>query len=137
MSWVILSAKGQILSQHADPVAYCSSLRRDIESIKSADELKRFWNRNAVTVEKMKRRLPDLRAEKGEHYGAILENLFEARVRELQPKNGHVAPKANGHNGSRKPNGRSGADVAIDKALLAIATPRRVHDKAHLKFVAQ
>ncbi len=29
MSWVILSAKGQILSQHADPVAYCSSLRRN------------------------------------------------------------------------------------------------------------
>ena len=41
--------------------------------------------------------------------------------------------------GDRKRKSKAGNDTgdAIDKALLAIATPRRVRDKDHLKFVAQ
>ena len=136
-SWVILSAKGQVSSEHEDPVAYCSRLRRDLEAKRSVDGLRRFWNRNAVTVEILKRGLPDLKTEKGEHYGAILEGLFKARILELGPKNGHGARNAKGRNGAQNPKQHNGASNPIDKALLAIATPRRVRDKEHLKHVAQ
>jgi hypothetical protein len=136
-SWVILSAKGQVLSAHEDPVAYCSRLRRDIEAKRSVDGLRRFWNRNAVTVEILKRGLPDLKTEKGEHYSAILEGLFKARILELGPKNGRVAKNANGRNGAHSPKRQNAAGDPIDKALLAIATPRRVRDKEHLKHVAR
>jgi len=80
-SWVILSAKGQVSSAHADPVAYCSRLRRDLEAIRSVDGLKRFWNRNAVTVEILKRGLPDLKTEKGEHFTDILTGLYKQQMR--------------------------------------------------------
>ncbi len=76
----------------------------------------------------LRRGLPNLKTEKGEHYGDILEGLFRTRIQEFGSPNG---------NGTPKPKSRNGASDAIDKALLAIATPRRVRDKDHLKFVAQ
>ena len=128
MSWVVLSSDGEISSVHDDPVAYCSNLRRDLEAIESADELTAFWGRNSVAIEMLRRGLPNLKTEKGEHYGDILEGLFRTRIQEFGSPNG---------NGTAKPKSRNGSGDAIDKALLAIATPRRVRDKDHLKFVAQ
>ncbi len=135
-SWVVLSSDGEISTVHEDPVAYCSSLKKELETIESAEELTAFWGRNAVVVEILKRGLPDLKTEKGDHYGEILESLFKARFLELGSENGSRAEKANVRNGTRKPKRRNGADDPVDKALLAIATPRRVRDKDHLKFVA-
>ncbi len=128
MSWIVLSSDGEISSVHDDPVAYCSNLRRDLNAIESADELTAFWERNSVAIEMLRRGLPNLKTEKGEHYGDILEGLFRTRIQEFGSPNG---------NGIPKPKSRNGASDAIDKALLAIATPRRVRDKDHLKFVAQ
>ncbi len=137
MSWVVLSSDGGISSVHDDPVAYCSSLRRDLEAIESADDLTAFWGRNSVAIEMLRRGLPNLKTEKGEHYGDILEGLFRSRILELSSGGGNGANKPNGRNGGRKPKSRDDAADAIDKALLAIAAPRRVRDKDHLKFVAQ
>ncbi len=128
MSWVVLSSTGDISSVHDDPVEYCSSLRRDLEAIKTADVLTTFWGRNSVAIEMLRRGLPNLKTEKGEHFGDILEGLFRVRVLEFDSRNG---------NGARKPKSRNGAGDPIDKALLAIATPRRVRDKDHLKIVAR
>ncbi len=128
MSWVVLSSTGDISSVHDNPVEYCSSLRRDLEAIKTADDLTTFWGRNSVAIEMLRRGLPHLKTEKGEHYGDILENSFRTRIQEFGSRNG---------NGTRKPKSRNGAGDAIEKALLAIATPRRARDKDHLKFVAR
>ncbi len=130
MSWVVLSPDGEISSVHDDPAAYCTCVRKELEAIVITDELTAFWGRNSVTIEMLKRGVPDLKNTKGEHYGMILESLFEARILEIGSKseNGHGAPKSKTRN-------RPGD--AVDKALLAIASPRRVRDKEHLKFVAR
>ncbi len=70
-----------------------------------------------MAIEMLRRGLPNLKTEKGEHYGDILEGLFRTRIQEFGSPNG---------NGIPKPKSRNGAGDAIDKALLAIATPRRV-----------
>ena len=70
--------------------------------------------------------LPNLRTEKGGHYGDILETLFRTRIQELGSLNGDSTPK---------PKSPNGAGDAIDKALLAIATPRRVREKDLETFV--
>ncbi len=137
MSWVVLSSTGDILSVHDDPVAYCSSLRKDLEVIESADELTAFWGRNSVAIEMLRRGLPNLKTEKGEHYGDILEGLFRARILELSSGSGKGVKKPDGRNRTRKLKRSNGADDTIDKALLDIAAPRRVRDKDHLKSVAQ
>ncbi len=134
MSWVVLSSDGEISSIHDDPIAYCSSLRRDLEAIKTADELTTFWGRNFVAIEMLKRSLPNLKTEKGEHYGDILEGLFEARVLEFGSKNGNGNRN---RNGTPKFKARNSAGDTVDKALLAIASPRRIRDKEHLKYVAR
>ena len=136
-SWVVLSSDGEISNVHEDPVAYCSSLKKELEAIESAEELTAFWERNTVVVEILKRGLPDLKTEKGDHYGDILISLFKARVVELGLASGNGAKKSKGRSSARKPKIRNGANDAIDKSLLAIAAPRRVRDKDHLKFVVQ
>jgi hypothetical protein len=129
-SWVILSSDGDISSVHEDPVAYFSCVRKQLEAIESADELTAFWGRNSVTIEMLKRGVPDLKNTKGEHYGVILESLLKARILETGSKNG------NGH-GAPRSKARNRSGDGVDKALLAIAAPRRVRDKEHLKYVAQ
>ncbi len=96
-----------------------------------------FWDRNSVAIEMLRRGVPGLKTEKGEHYGDILEGLFQARIEELGSARSNGSKKTNGGNGAREPKSHNGAADAIDKALLAIATPRRVRDKEHLKFVAR
>ena len=130
MSWVVLSYQGEISSVNVDPVAYCASVRKEMEVIESADDLTAFWERNSVSIEMLKRGVPDLKNAKGEHYGEILEGLFEAQILEFGSRNGNGKRK-------RKTKAPNGAGDTVDKALLAIATPRRVRDKEHLKYVAQ
>ena len=137
MSWVVLTSEGEISTVYDDPVAYCSSLRKELEAIDSAAALTDFWGRNSVVIEILKRGLPALKTEKGDHYGDILESLFQSRIVELASESGNGAKKPNGRNSARKPGGRNGAGDAINKALLAIAAPRRIRDKEHLKYVAQ
>ncbi len=132
MSWVVLSCEGEISSVHGDPIAYCTCVRKELEVIESADELTAFWGRNSVTIEMLKRGVPDLKNAKGEHYGEILEGLFEAQILEFGSRNGNGNGKR-----KRKTKAPNGAGDTVDKALLAIATPRRVRDKEHLKYVAQ
>ena len=137
MSWVVLSSDGKISSVHDDPVSYCSNLRRDLEAIKTAEKLTTFWGRNSVAIEMLWRGLPGLKTEKGEHDGDILEGLYRARIRDLGSGSGNGANKPNRRNSVPTPKSRNGADDVIDKAVLAIAAPRRVRYKDHLKFVAQ
>ena len=132
MSWIVLTAEGEISSVHVDPADYCTYMKKELEVIGSDDELIDFWGRNSVTIEMLKRGVPNLKNAKGEHYGEILEGLFKARILEFGSKTG------NGNGGpDPKTKASNGRGDTVDKALLAIAAPKRARDKEHLKYVAR
>ena len=85
-----------------------------------------FWTRNRNSIESLRKDLPWLRTNKGEHYADILEALYKLR-REKPSK--HSKAKAT----ERKVNNTA---TAVDKSLLAISTSKRVRDKEHLRYVA-
>jgi hypothetical protein len=62
---------------------------------------------------------PDLRHEKGSHFAAVLERVFEAQLNRLRAQNSVDA-----------------TSTPVDKSALAIAAPRRLRDEEHLAFVA-
>ena len=132
-------------------MAYCSAIRQRLGGLDDAGALKRFWTRNRDTIADLCKQLPDLKVDKGEHYGEILGALYEARLRELTaPK---TAPAANpgGENARRgsadplKPGGTNadarqarGANAGHNESVIGSIKkgPRRARDKAHLEFVA-
>jgi DNA recombination protein Rad52 len=108
--WVLRSHTGDVIERFADPVRFCSALRRALESSADAGQLSAVWaqhNAGLVALEA----LPQLRTERGEPYAAILTGLFSKRLEELQQR----------------------TDPAVPIGLR----PRRVRDKAHLRRVAQ
>ncbi len=70
LSWILLSAEGEVISLHEDPSDYCKALRQVIEASASPERLKALWSRNSVTIEMLRANLWDLRTEAGEHYTA-------------------------------------------------------------------
>jgi len=148
VSWVLLSPEGEALGVHADPVATCTALRREIEGLSDPERLVALWRRNLATLEMLQVNLPELRTDKGEHYGAILRALYQRRLRELKETKpaGQVAaeaspaPESSPHKDQATSQGPQAKRLPaqpgkIDKAALAIDAPRRVRDKEHLKFV--
>ena len=83
VSWVLLSAEGELISLHQDPVDYCKALRQVTEASSSPERLKTLWRRNAVTVQMLRANLQDLRSEAGEHYADILTTLYKRQLKEL------------------------------------------------------
>ena len=126
VSWVVLGATGKPLSTHGDPVEYCSALRKKLKEIEVAEEAKAFWTRNRNSIESLRKDLPWLRTNKGEHYADILEALYKLRLEKPSEhsKAKAIEPKVNN------------TATAVDKSLLAISTSKRVRDKAHLRYVA-
>jgi DNA recombination protein Rad52 len=120
ITWLVLSSEGEYLSAHEDPVDYCKAMRQMLEAISSRDRLRAFWQRNLVTLAMLRRNLPDLKSDKGEHYAEILTNLYkhqmrlvweelkayEQRTAELEARNSQAA--ADGAAGSA-PGERKGA----------------------------
>ena len=114
------------MSTHGDPVEYCSALRKKLKEIEVAEEAKAFWTRNRNSIESLRRDLPWLRTNKGEHYADILEALYKLRL-------GKPAKHSTAKASERKVNNTV---TAVDKSLLAISTSKRVRDKEHLRYVA-
>ena len=149
ISWVLLDATGEPLSKHEDPVAYCTASRKHLEALDDADVLMSFWARNQDTVAHLRTNLPDLKTEKGQHYGEILGNLYTARLQEF------AARKAISGKSSEKAEDRADEVTASTPQNVEMKTrnsrpqriekkqrnsiekgPRRVRDPEHLKFVA-
>ena len=126
ISWIVLSAEGEYISAHEDPVDYCKALRQLLEAASTRERLRALWQRNLVTLAMLRRNLPELKSEPGEHYADILTALYKRCLRELHEA-GQAEPK------QRKGNGATGQ---IDKSALAINAPRRLRDKDHLRHVA-
>ena len=48
------------------------SMRQMLEAISTRERLRAFWQRNSVIIAMLRRNLPDLKTDKGEHYAGIL-----------------------------------------------------------------
>jgi DNA recombination protein Rad52 len=81
ITWLVLSSEGEYLSAHEDPVDYCKAMRQLLEATSTRDRLRAFWQHNLVTLAMLRRNLPDLKSEKGEHFADILTNLFKQQMR--------------------------------------------------------
>jgi hypothetical protein len=56
-------------------------MRQLLEAISNRERLRAFWQRNLVTIAMLRRNLPDLKSEKGEHYADILTSLYKQQMR--------------------------------------------------------
>jgi DNA recombination protein Rad52 len=81
ITWLVLSSEGEYLSAHEDPVDYCKALRQFLQAISTRDRLRAFWQRNLVTLAMLRRNLPDLKTDQGEHYAEILTSLYKKQMR--------------------------------------------------------
>ncbi len=126
VSWVLISATGEILAKHIDPVEYCAGVRRELERIDDTQAATAFWKRNQATVAHIRKALPNLKTDKGQHYAEILGSLFTKRLQ------GFVQQKE--QTATQQPEG--GTDANTCARELPISHPRRVRDKDHLRFVA-
>ncbi len=82
LSWIVLSAEGEIVSVHEDPTDYCKAMRQVLEASPTPECLTALWNRNSVTIEMLRANLPDLRTEPGEHYADVLLRLYRSQLKE-------------------------------------------------------
>ena len=83
LSWILLTAEGEVISVHEDPIDYCKALRQVIEAGSSPERLKALWGRNSVAIEMLRANLRDLRTEAGEHYADILLSLYKRQLKVL------------------------------------------------------
>ena len=125
MSWIVLSSRGKPVSTHNDPGDFCSALRKELESARSSDEIGHLWGRNQPIVALLHENLPDLTDETGIHFADILANLYKRKLETFGA--GQESPQ---------PNRAIDGKRSIDKSVLALAEPRRVRDKEHLRNVA-
>ncbi len=149
--WTVFSSTGEPLSQHADPAAYCSTLRKQLESVDDPSTLSALWTRNQSTVAQLQSQLPDLKSEKGQHYAEILNSLFTTRQQTLASRTGAAvdgAVRTSSRSAAaalRKPGTttKKSCSAGPAKSELKKATstplqkgPRQVRDKQHLKYGA-
>jgi len=145
--WVLLDATGEPLSQHEDPVAYCSAARKHLEVLDDAEVLVAFWARNQDTVVHLRTNLPDLKTEKGQHYGEILGNLYTARLQEFAARKAisgktsersedSVDETSTPQNVKPKTRNARPQRIELKQGRPIEKGPRRVRDPEHLKFVA-
>jgi DNA recombination protein Rad52 len=106
------------------PREFYSKLRKYLENVKSPDDARALWHLNETTLKIIRERHRELVDRAGAHYTAVFARLCRERVKELENATKHVTPDA----------ARSSAGV--DKSVLAIAAPKRIRDKDHLRFVA-
>ncbi len=132
ITWIVLSAEGEVISVHEDPVDYCKAIRQVLEAGSTPERLKSFWNRNAVTTQMLCANLPDLKTDAGEHYADILAALYKRQLKVLHEEAKTDQTQKEATSGSD----RTKSTDRVDKSVLAIGTPRRVRDKDHLRAVA-
>ena len=126
VSWTLFSATGEILAKHIDPVEYCAAVRRELERIDDNQAATAFWKRNQATIADIRKALPQLKTDKGQHYAEILGSLFTKRLQ------GFVQRKEQAV--TQQPEG--GSDASPCARTLPRDHPRRIRDKDHLRFVA-
>ncbi len=125
-TWTALSPDGTPIGSHTDPAAYCSTLKVALERCETAEIVHRLWQHNQPTVALLRNQLPKLVNDNGEHFAGLLTALFGKRF-ESAERIGDEPPPQAAVNGA----------PSIDKSVLALAEPRRIRDKDHLRLVAR
>ncbi len=132
--WVALSEGGTLAEYHDDPVAYCSAIRHNLEALLDRDQLLLFWKDNAGTIEDMRKALPTLRTEGGQHYADVLGNIYSTRLQALTD-DGEIAAAATDGLPDELSDQLPNTEIASN-TVVPIGTQRRLRDKPHLVFVA-
>ena len=125
--WAVFSAAGERLTEHSEPIEYCAEVRRQLERFGDADTATAFWKRNQETVAELRKALPQLKTEKGQHYAEILGSLFTKRLQQFAEQ---IEPAAD--SGPTQE-----VDVPVNGGTFPITHPRRIRDKDHLRYVAE
>jgi hypothetical protein len=125
--WAVFSAAGERLSEYMEPIEYCAEVRRQLEQFGVAETATAFWKRNQGTVAELRKALPQLKTEKGQHYAEILGSLFTKRLQQFAQKLESVTDSGP----------MQEADVPVNGAEFPITHPRRIRDKDHLRYVAE
>jgi DNA recombination protein Rad52 len=81
----LVAADGTVVGPSLSAEAYATGLRQLIEAAKNAEELACLKFANSEGLSSLLKQFPELKNAKGRHYAHILEDLFEARSRQLQP----------------------------------------------------
>ena len=152
VKWAIICETGELKGSYEDPVIFCSKVREHLEGIEDAEILMTFWARNKSTVRELRKNLPDLKTEKGQHFGEVLEAIYKSRLDKVKPRDGTKSSRADqkslqakdedqktGKTADQKLDPSNGAPGEVnddDDTLFIEKGPRRIRDKNHLQFVA-
>ena len=123
--WAVFSSMGERLSEHTEPIEYCAEVRRQLEQFVDAGAATAFWKRNQDTIAELRKALPRLTTEKGQHYAEILGSLFTKRLQCFVRQKERATtqePAEETNTGTRE---------------FPIRHPRRLRDADHLRFVAE
>jgi DNA recombination protein Rad52 len=132
--WVALSEGGSLAEYHDDPVAFCSAIRLNLENLSDRDQLQLFWEDNAATIEDLRKALPTLQTESGQHFADVLVSIYSARLQAITDDEETTATPP-----EEFPDAETDefpGDATVSDTVIPIGTPRRVRDKPHLEFVA-
>ncbi len=131
--WVIISEGGTLTEYHDDPVAFCSAVRLNLENLSDHDQLQLFWEDNVATIEDLRKAIPTLQTDGGQHFSDVLASIYSARLQTMADDEETPTPPEDLAN--EEP-GELSDDTTADDTVIPINTPRRVRDKLHLKFIA-
>jgi DNA recombination protein Rad52 len=132
--WVVISEGGTLTEYHDDPVAFCAAIRLNLENLSAHDELQLFWEDNAVTIDELRKALPSLQTEGGQHFADVLASIYSARLQAV-PDDEETAATPREDYADTEADSLSGGE-AVSDTVIPIGTPRRTRDKPHLEFVA-
>jgi hypothetical protein len=137
------------------PQAFYGELRKALETLTTVEEVQALWQTNEDTLKAIRNAHPHLTDQHGAHYTAVFAKLCKTRVKDiLTPPEapptavGGAPPPATREMPARpltppslttpSPpcSNRKPAISRIDKSALAIGAPKRLRDRAHLKYVA-
>jgi DNA recombination protein Rad52 len=121
--WILLGARGELISNHDSAESYCAALRRTVDQAVLPRTLKSLWYYNEPTLQRLRLARPELKTGKGVHYADLLERYAErAKQRLGQPRRAHLEPELL-------------PPEPIDKSALPLGAPRRLRDPEHLRFI--
>jgi hypothetical protein len=112
------------------PQVFFGELRKTLEALTVIDDVQALWEVNEDTLKAVREAHPGLTDQHGAHYTAVFAKLCKARVTELLSAQ-EVVPTPSAIPVPLSTNGKG-----IDKSVLATGAPKRIRDRAHLKYVA-
>jgi DNA recombination protein Rad52 len=136
----IITPDGQVLVSGLSPEGFCSGLRQILEKAADDAECAVWWERNARQVARLREIAPQLKTQRGEHYGDVLERLFRGRLGAPAKSVAPTVPAAASQSAVVPLHPLAPSRIArgprIDKASLTIGTARRLRDKSYTHHVA-